>query len=99
VPVNVVQHPLHPGMVVFERRLHRRILRGDTKYTLADMARSTDLAVWQRQALIRAASHPMPPAEAGQARPERGCVQSVMPLGRTLSPGHIAHITIAHSRA
>ena len=28
--VDVTQHPLHPGMVVFKRRLHRLLLRGDT---------------------------------------------------------------------
>lgn len=28
--VYVVQHPLHPGMVVFTRRLHRFVPRGDT---------------------------------------------------------------------
>jgi hypothetical protein len=30
MPVDVVQHPLHSGMVVFKRRLHRLLLRGDT---------------------------------------------------------------------
>ena len=29
--VYVVQHPLHPGMVVFKCRLHRLVLRGDTR--------------------------------------------------------------------
>ena len=28
MPVNVIQHPLHPGMVVVNRRLHRPVLRG-----------------------------------------------------------------------
>jgi hypothetical protein len=29
VPVDVIQHPLHPGMVVGKRRFHRPVLRGD----------------------------------------------------------------------
>ena len=29
MPVDVIQHPLHPGMVVVKRRLHRPVLRGD----------------------------------------------------------------------
>jgi hypothetical protein len=28
--VDVIQHPLHPGMVVSKRRLHRSVLRGST---------------------------------------------------------------------
>jgi hypothetical protein len=28
--VDVIQHPLHPGMVVLKRRLHRSVLRGST---------------------------------------------------------------------
>jgi hypothetical protein len=30
VPVYVIQRPLHPGMVVLKRRLHRSVLRGST---------------------------------------------------------------------
>jgi hypothetical protein len=30
MPVYVIQHPLHPGMVVLKRRLHRSVLRGST---------------------------------------------------------------------
>ncbi|GAA3110317.1 hypothetical protein GCM10010520_63470 [Rhizobium viscosum] len=28
MPVYVIQHPLHPGMVVSKRRLHGSVLRG-----------------------------------------------------------------------
>ena len=28
MPVDMIQHPLHPGMVVLKRRLHRSVLRG-----------------------------------------------------------------------
>jgi len=28
MPVDVIQHPLHPGMVALKRRLHRSVLRG-----------------------------------------------------------------------
>ena len=27
--VDIIQHPLHPGMIVLKRRLHRPFLRGD----------------------------------------------------------------------
>jgi hypothetical protein len=30
MPLYVIQHPLHPGMVVLKRRLHRSVLRGST---------------------------------------------------------------------
>lgn len=30
VPVDVIEHPLHPGMVVLKRRRHRSVLRGST---------------------------------------------------------------------
>jgi hypothetical protein len=30
LPVYVIQHPLHPGMVILKRRLHRPFLRGGT---------------------------------------------------------------------
>ena len=30
MPVDMIQHPLHPGMVVLNSRLHRSGLRGST---------------------------------------------------------------------
>jgi hypothetical protein len=30
MPVDVIQHPLHPGMVVLQRRFHPSVLRGGT---------------------------------------------------------------------
>jgi hypothetical protein len=30
MPVYVIQHPLHPGMVALKRRLHRSVIRGST---------------------------------------------------------------------
>jgi len=30
VPVHVIQHPSHPGMIISQRRRHRSILRGAT---------------------------------------------------------------------
>jgi len=33
----VIQHPLHPGMVVLKRRLHPSVLRGGTSQAHADM--------------------------------------------------------------
>src|ERR1700760_1475931 len=58
VPVNVIQHPLHPGMVILKRRLHRRrSLHGDTRYTRGGVARSTDLAVWRRLPALSDAVH------------------------------------------
>src|ERR1044072_6303652 len=45
MPVYVIQHPLHPGMVVLKRRLHRSVIRGSTSQAHADMMLSTDLAV------------------------------------------------------
>lgn len=43
--VDVIQHPLHSGMVVFKRRLHRVFLRGNTSYAVFDKPGSTDLAI------------------------------------------------------
>src|SRR5262245_53802847 len=45
MPVYVIQHPLHPGMVALKRRFHRSILRSSPSYAHADMTRTTDLAV------------------------------------------------------
>src|SRR5690348_6863033 len=53
MPIDVIQHPLHPGMVVLKPRLHRSVLRGSTSQAHAGMTRSTDLAV-----LSRVGEHP-----------------------------------------
>src|ERR1700754_4284138 len=56
MPVDVIQHPLHPGMVALQRRLHGSVLRGSTRQAHADMPRSTDLAVLSRVAEHRQGS-------------------------------------------
>jgi hypothetical protein len=43
--VNMVQHPLHPGMIVFDRCRHRLFLRGSIILAPSATMRSADLAV------------------------------------------------------
>src|SRR4051794_27284091 len=45
MPVDVIQHPMHPGMVVSKRRSHHPDLRGATSYAHMGMTCSTYLAV------------------------------------------------------
>jgi hypothetical protein len=45
MPINIVQPPPHPGLMVLQRRPSSPLLRGGSSWSLTAMTCSTDLAV------------------------------------------------------
>ena len=49
MPIDVIQHPAHPAVVIGERGFRHCFLRGETQLAGATARRSTDLALFPRQ--------------------------------------------------